>query len=92
MPIPQKEYRKTLAKLEKSSIKFEVYAHIKKVCKAEKCKLAALRKISDTTGITMGWLQKFAANPNGADPGLSKIENLYFYFKGASISDNLKRG
>lgn len=92
MSIPQKEYKKALAKTEKTSVKFEVYTHIKKACKAEKCKLTALRKISGTTGITMGWLQKFAANPNGADPGLSKIENLYFYFKGASISDNLKQG
>lgn len=91
MSIPQKEYRKALAKIEKNSVKIEVHAHIKKACKTEKCKFSALQKISEQTGITMGWLQKFAADPNLADPGLSKIENLYYYFKGVSISDNLKR-
>lgn len=91
MSIPQKEYKKALAKVEKFSVKFEVFAHIKKACKAKGCKLKALTEISEQTGITLSWLQKFAQNPNGADPGLSKIENLYFHFKGVSISDNLKR-
>lgn len=92
MDVPEKDIKKELVKVEKTSLKFEVHSLIKKACKGKRSKTKVLSEISQATGITLAWLTKFSKNPKLYDPGLSKIETLYFYFKGVSISDILKKG
>lgn len=88
----KKDLKKALAKVEKTSIKLEIHALIRSRLSLSRSRAEVFREIAEATGITVAWLQKFEINPNAGDPGLGKIETLFFYFKGVSISDILKKG
>lgn len=92
MKPTKKDLKKALAKVEKTSVKFEIYALVKSRLSLSRSRAEVFREIAEATGITVAWLQKFEINPNAGDPGLGKIETLYFYFRGVSISDILKKG
>ena len=79
-------------KAKKLSLKYAIHKALKAEMAKFPSKATALKSISGQTGIGVPWLDKFSADPDLYDPGLSKIETLHVYFYGMPIQERFGEG